>query len=146
MRSASETPAQAPAAIFPKPSVSGVDNADPLSPMKALILVSTLHSADIRLPGGLPQDPSATDHRTESQFGKPGWKVPTVDAFELGDRLADLCTVVPIVLGIGVHLPPVQPADEIDSSRDSSGPAIPSLPAGDGTRIRDVQLGNLHVD
>ena len=38
------------AAIVPKPSVSGVDNAQPLSPMKALALLSTLQSADIVLP------------------------------------------------------------------------------------------------
>jgi transposase len=36
--------------IEPKPSVSGVDNAQPLSPMRALALMSTLHSADIVLP------------------------------------------------------------------------------------------------
>ena len=37
-------------AIGPQPSVSGVNNAQPLSPMKALALLSTLHSADIVLP------------------------------------------------------------------------------------------------
>jgi transposase len=37
-------------AIVPKPSVSGVDNAQPLSPMRALALLSTLQSADIVLP------------------------------------------------------------------------------------------------
>jgi transposase len=37
-------------ALVPKPSVSGVDNAQPLSPMKALVLLSKLHSADIVLP------------------------------------------------------------------------------------------------
>jgi len=37
-------------AIAPTPSVSGVDNAHPLSPMKAIALLSTLHSADIVLP------------------------------------------------------------------------------------------------
>jgi transposase len=37
-------------AIVPKPSLSGVDNAQPLSPRKALALLSTLHSADIVLP------------------------------------------------------------------------------------------------
>src|SRR5436190_18739825 len=37
-------------AIVPKPSVSGVDNAQPLSAMKALALLSTLQSADIVLP------------------------------------------------------------------------------------------------
>jgi transposase len=37
-------------AIVPQPSVSGVDNAQPLSPMKALALLSTLQSADIVLP------------------------------------------------------------------------------------------------
>jgi transposase len=36
--------------IVPKPSKSGVDNAQPLSPMKALALLSTLQSADIVLP------------------------------------------------------------------------------------------------
>ena len=38
------------AAIVPKPSASGVDNAQPLSPMRALALLSTLQSADIVLP------------------------------------------------------------------------------------------------
>jgi transposase len=38
------------AAIVPKPSASGVDNVQPLSPMKALALLSTLQSADIVLP------------------------------------------------------------------------------------------------
>src|SRR5260370_19142001 len=37
-------------AIVPQPSASGVDNAQPLSPMKALALLSTLQSADIVLP------------------------------------------------------------------------------------------------
>lgn len=37
-------------AIVPQPSVSGVDNAQPLSPMKALALLSTLQSADVVLP------------------------------------------------------------------------------------------------
>jgi len=36
--------------VAPKPSASGVDNAQPLSPMKALALLSTLQSADIVLP------------------------------------------------------------------------------------------------
>jgi transposase len=36
--------------MVPKPSVSGVDNAQPLSPMRALSLLSTLQSADIVLP------------------------------------------------------------------------------------------------
>jgi transposase len=36
--------------IVPQPSVSGVDNAQPLSPTKALDLLSTLQSADIVLP------------------------------------------------------------------------------------------------
>jgi transposase len=36
--------------IEPRPSVSGIDNAQPLSPMKALALLSTLQSADIVLP------------------------------------------------------------------------------------------------
>ena len=36
--------------IVPQPSVSGVDNAQPFSPMKALALLSTLQSADIVLP------------------------------------------------------------------------------------------------
>jgi hypothetical protein len=36
--------------IVPRPSVSGVDNAQPLSPTKALDLLSTLQSADIVLP------------------------------------------------------------------------------------------------
>ena len=38
------------APIETKPSVSGVDNAQPLSPMRALALLSTLQSADIVLP------------------------------------------------------------------------------------------------
>jgi transposase len=37
-------------AIVPKPSVSGVDNAQPMSPMRAIALLSTLQSADIVLP------------------------------------------------------------------------------------------------
>jgi transposase len=37
-------------AIVPKPSASGVENTQPLSPMKALALLSTLQSADIVLP------------------------------------------------------------------------------------------------
>ena len=37
-------------ALVPKPSVSGVDNVQPLSPMKALALLSQLHSGDIVLP------------------------------------------------------------------------------------------------
>jgi hypothetical protein len=36
--------------IVPKPSASGVFNAQPLSPMKALALLSSLYSADIVLP------------------------------------------------------------------------------------------------
>ena len=38
------------APIEPKPSASGIDNAHPFSPMKALSLLSTLQSADIVLP------------------------------------------------------------------------------------------------
>ena len=38
------------AAIVPQPSVNGVNNAQPLSAMKALALLSTLQSADIVLP------------------------------------------------------------------------------------------------
>ena len=37
-------------AIVPEPSLSGIDNARPLSPMKALALLSTLQSADVVLP------------------------------------------------------------------------------------------------
>jgi transposase len=37
-------------AILPQPSVNGVENAQPMSPMKALALLSTLQSADIVLP------------------------------------------------------------------------------------------------
>jgi hypothetical protein len=37
-------------AITPQPSASGVENAQPLSPMKALALLSALQSADIVLP------------------------------------------------------------------------------------------------
>jgi transposase len=36
--------------IVPRPSVGGVNNAQPMSPMKALALLSTLQSADIVLP------------------------------------------------------------------------------------------------
>jgi transposase len=36
--------------VVPKPSVSGVDNAQPMSPMRAIALLSTLQSADIVLP------------------------------------------------------------------------------------------------
>ncbi|HET8824049.1 MAG TPA: IS1634 family transposase [Terriglobales bacterium] len=36
--------------IVPKPSASGVDNAEPMSPMRAIALLSTLQSADIVLP------------------------------------------------------------------------------------------------
>jgi hypothetical protein len=38
------------ATIEPKPSLSGVENAQPFSPMRALSLLSTLQSADIVLP------------------------------------------------------------------------------------------------
>jgi transposase len=37
-------------AILPKPSASGVENAEPMTPMKAIALLSTLQSADIVLP------------------------------------------------------------------------------------------------
>jgi transposase len=37
-------------AIVPKPSASGVENAQPMTPMKAIALLSTLQSADIVLP------------------------------------------------------------------------------------------------
>ena len=37
-------------AVVPKPSMSGVDNVEPMTPMKALALLSTLQSADIVLP------------------------------------------------------------------------------------------------
>jgi transposase len=36
--------------IVPQPTLSGVDNAEPFSPMRALALLSTLNSADIVLP------------------------------------------------------------------------------------------------
>ena len=36
--------------IVPKPSLSGVDSAQPLSPMKVLAMLSTVQSADIVLP------------------------------------------------------------------------------------------------
>src|ERR1700693_4548023 len=36
--------------MVPKPSASGVDNAQPMTPMKAIALLSTLQSADIVLP------------------------------------------------------------------------------------------------
>ena len=38
------------ALLEPKPTASGVENAQPFSPMKAISLLSTLHSADIVLP------------------------------------------------------------------------------------------------
>ena len=38
------------AAIVPRPTASGVENAQPFSPMRALSLLSTLQSADIVLP------------------------------------------------------------------------------------------------
>ena len=37
-------------AIVPQPSASGVENAQPMTPMKAIALLSTLQSADIVLP------------------------------------------------------------------------------------------------
>jgi hypothetical protein len=37
-------------ALVPKPSTSGVENAQPMTPMKAIALLSTLQSADIVLP------------------------------------------------------------------------------------------------
>ncbi len=37
-------------AVVPKPSASGVENAQPMSPMRAIALLSTLQSADIVLP------------------------------------------------------------------------------------------------
>jgi transposase len=37
-------------AAVPKPSLSGVDNAQPMTPMRAIALLSTLQSADIVLP------------------------------------------------------------------------------------------------
>jgi hypothetical protein len=37
-------------AVVPKPSASGVDNAQPMSPMRAIALLFTLQSADIVLP------------------------------------------------------------------------------------------------
>jgi hypothetical protein len=36
--------------VVPEPSASGVDNAQPMTPMKAIALLSTLQSADIVLP------------------------------------------------------------------------------------------------
>ena len=36
--------------LVPTPSASGVDNAQPMSPMRAIALLSTLQSADIVLP------------------------------------------------------------------------------------------------
>ena len=41
-------------ALVPQPSASGVDHAQPVSPMKALALLSTLQSADIVLPNRNP--------------------------------------------------------------------------------------------
>jgi hypothetical protein len=38
------------AQVVPKPSASGVDNAQPMTPMRAIALLSTLQSADIVLP------------------------------------------------------------------------------------------------
>jgi hypothetical protein len=59
---------------------------------------------------------------------------PPWTRFEPGDGRPDSWTVVPIALGIRCATSPVTPADEIDSSRDSSGSAIHWLP--DGTRTR----------
>jgi hypothetical protein len=36
--------------VVPKPSASGVDNVQPITPMRAIALLSTLQSADIVLP------------------------------------------------------------------------------------------------
>ena len=36
--------------LEPKPSVRGVDNAEPMTPIRAIALLSTLQSADIVLP------------------------------------------------------------------------------------------------
>jgi len=65
--------------------------------------------------------------------GRPPWTL-----FEPGDRLArflDRGADGPRNK-VCIFPPPVQPADEIDSSGDSSGSAIHCLPAGDGTRTR----------
>ncbi len=57
-------------AIVPPPLISGVSNAQPLSAMKALALLSTLQSADIVLPTTDPRDPPApyygTHYRAEN--------------------------------------------------------------------------------
>ena len=54
--------------IVPQPSTGGVDNPKPLSPMKALSLLSTLQSADLVLYGRARDSPAPyyrTHRRTE---------------------------------------------------------------------------------
>jgi len=59
-------------AVVPQPSVRGVNNAQPLSPMKVLALLSTLQSADIVLPTMDGREiPAATDYRTDSRTEIP---------------------------------------------------------------------------
>ena len=45
-----ETPVEGPAPVVPAPSASGLDNAQPMTPMRAIALLATLVSADIVLP------------------------------------------------------------------------------------------------
>ena len=95
MGDAEASPA-ASAAIVPQPSVSGVDNAQPISPMKALALLSTLQSADIVLPTTDGReirlrritDPTAEQKSLLHQFG-----------LSLPERLKSLskCSVDPAV-------------------------------------------------
>jgi len=50
-------------AVVPKPSMSGVDNVEPMTPMKALALLSTLQSADIRADRGAEVAAPATGNQ-----------------------------------------------------------------------------------
>ena len=50
--------------VVPTPSVSGVDNAQPMTPMRAIVLLSTLQSAGHRSAHHRrPRDQTAADHR-----------------------------------------------------------------------------------
>src|ERR1700693_3157556 len=45
-------------AIIPKPSANGVDRTQPMSPMRAIVLLSTLQGADIVLRAGISNRPT----------------------------------------------------------------------------------------
>jgi hypothetical protein len=82
--------------IVPQPSASGVDNAQPFSPMKALALLSTLQSADIVLPttdGREIRLRRITEPTTEQKFllHQPGLDLP--ERFQLNRK----CSVDPAV-------------------------------------------------